>query len=154
MYKPGDPLSPEALQQLETLRHRPDSEIDFSDIPKTTDAQWQHAIRLRSLVRSGTSQSQPLVRRTLTLLQPPANASVDVEIGPLKDEGADYSCHVRIAAPDKELNFDIHGVDGVQALQLALRFTGSELDRIGGDRWLYHQERGHGFDRLNELKSA
>jgi uncharacterized protein (DUF4415 family) len=33
------------LQQLRTLARRPDSEIDFSDIPPITDEMWRNAVR-------------------------------------------------------------------------------------------------------------
>lgn len=33
------------LQQLRALSRRPDSEIDFSDIPEITDEMWRKAVR-------------------------------------------------------------------------------------------------------------
>jgi uncharacterized protein (DUF4415 family) len=35
------------FEELKALAARPDSEIDFSDIPELTDEQWQNAIRRR-----------------------------------------------------------------------------------------------------------
>src|ERR1035438_7410461 len=39
------PLGRRELRQIEALKRRPDSEIDFSDIPETTEAMWREAIR-------------------------------------------------------------------------------------------------------------
>jgi uncharacterized protein (DUF4415 family) len=41
------PISDARLGELKALAERPDSEIDFSDIPELTDEQWQNAIRQR-----------------------------------------------------------------------------------------------------------
>ena len=41
------PISDARLAELEALAERPNSEIDFSDIPELTDEQWQNAIRRR-----------------------------------------------------------------------------------------------------------
>jgi uncharacterized protein (DUF4415 family) len=41
------PISDARLAELKALAERPDSEIDFSDIPELTDEQWQNAIRHR-----------------------------------------------------------------------------------------------------------
>jgi len=43
--KMGDPLSAEALRQLQALSKRPDSEIDFSDIPESPEGFWENAVR-------------------------------------------------------------------------------------------------------------
>jgi len=39
------PLTPEQKERLDALAERPDSEIDFSDIPPLTEKFWQNAIR-------------------------------------------------------------------------------------------------------------
>lgn len=39
------PLSEKDRTRLKALAARPDSEIDTSDIPEWTDAQWKHAVR-------------------------------------------------------------------------------------------------------------
>jgi uncharacterized protein (DUF4415 family) len=41
------PLSKKAIADLKKLAALPDSEIDYSDIPKTTDAEWRNAVRGR-----------------------------------------------------------------------------------------------------------
>jgi uncharacterized protein (DUF4415 family) len=41
------PLTKEDRESLKALANKPDSEIDFSDIPETTDEQWKHAVRGR-----------------------------------------------------------------------------------------------------------
>ena len=38
-------LTPEDKQRLKELAERPDSEIDFSDIPELTEKFWQNAVR-------------------------------------------------------------------------------------------------------------
>ena len=45
--KPGTPLTDEQQRQLEALKNKPDSEIDFSDIPELTDADFKNAVRGR-----------------------------------------------------------------------------------------------------------
>ena len=39
------PLSEEQIARLKALADRPDSEIDLSDIPETTEEEWKHAVR-------------------------------------------------------------------------------------------------------------
>jgi uncharacterized protein (DUF4415 family) len=39
------PLTAAQRAELEALRTKPDSEIDFSDIPEATEAFWQKAVR-------------------------------------------------------------------------------------------------------------
>ena len=39
------PLTEVQRARLKTLAQRPDSEIDFSDIPATTDEEWRGAVR-------------------------------------------------------------------------------------------------------------
>ena len=39
------PMTEERLAKLEALAARPDSEIDFSDIPELTEEQWKTAVR-------------------------------------------------------------------------------------------------------------
>jgi len=39
------PMTKERMARLETLAARPDSEIDFSDIPELTEEQWKTAVR-------------------------------------------------------------------------------------------------------------
>ncbi len=151
--KAGDPLSLEALEQVRKLRSMSDESIDFSDIPSAATGPWQRASE-RMAVASRAGEPQFLVRRQLTLVEGEVRKSVDVEIGPLRTYASDASCHVRIAGPDQEMNYEIFGVDGVQAVQLALRFSGSELDRLGGDQWGFSKEHGHGFDRISSLQTA
>ena len=39
------PMTEERRARMRALAARPDSEIDFSDIPETTDEQWKNAVR-------------------------------------------------------------------------------------------------------------
>ena len=149
----GEALSDEAQIQIERLRNQSDDEIDFSDIPHAPTGSW-HAARQRRALQTQAEAPPLLMRRQLTLVEGDLRKVVDVEIGPILTNVADASCHVRILGPDGEVNYDIYGVDGVQAVQLALRFTGSELDRLGGDGWEFSSEHGHGFDRLSDLRTA
>ncbi|AMJ60469.1 hypothetical protein [Bosea sp. PAMC 26642] len=38
-------LTPEQLAEIEALKNRPDSEIDYSDIPPLDDKFWANAVR-------------------------------------------------------------------------------------------------------------
>ncbi|MEA1649725.1 BrnA antitoxin family protein [Nitrospirillum sp. BR 11164] len=49
------PLTEEQKAQLRALAERPDSEIDFSDIPETTEEAWQNAVRGRFYKPTKTS---------------------------------------------------------------------------------------------------
>lgn len=151
--KAGDPPSDEAQRQIDSLQTMSDEAIDFSDIAPAPAGSWHSAGQRRGL--STQADVAPfLVRRQLTLVEGERRKHVDVEIGPLQTHDAEASCHIRIIGLDREMNYDIYGVDGVQAVQLALRFAGSELDRLGGDRWESSSEHGHGFDRISDLRTA
>ncbi len=41
------PMTEERRAALKALAERPDSEIDFSDIPEITEEQWKNAVRRR-----------------------------------------------------------------------------------------------------------
>ena len=74
---------------------------------------------------------------------------VQVEIGPLQKIDAAVACQIRIAGDDSEINQPIYGIDSIQALQLALKFIGSELDRVADEQCYFIQgsdEPGHGFE--------
>ncbi|MDE1148931.1 MAG: BrnA antitoxin family protein [Azospirillaceae bacterium] len=49
------PLTEEEKAQLKALAERPDSEIDFSDIPELTEAFWKNAVRGRFYKPTKTS---------------------------------------------------------------------------------------------------
>jgi uncharacterized protein (DUF4415 family) len=49
--EPGTPLTEEERAELEGLKNRPDSEIDFSDIPEWTDGMWKRAVRGREVLK-------------------------------------------------------------------------------------------------------
>ena len=151
--KLNGPLSPEALRQIDVLRTMPEESIDFSDIPLVPGGPW-HRYSDRQAWVARVIEPQFLVRRKLVLVRGDARKIVDVEIGPVRTHATDVSCHVRIVGPDQERNYDIYGVDGVQAVQLALRFAGSELDRLGGDHWEFSSEHGHGFDRFTDVQTT
>lgn len=42
---PGRPFSPEDKARLEALAQMPDEDIDYSDIPETTEEDWKDAVR-------------------------------------------------------------------------------------------------------------
>ena len=44
-YDSSEPLSEESLRELRALADRPDSAIDYSNIPETTEADWKDAVR-------------------------------------------------------------------------------------------------------------
>ena len=43
--EPGDPLTERQKRNLEALAKKPDSEIDYSDIPEATDKFWENGVR-------------------------------------------------------------------------------------------------------------
>jgi hypothetical protein len=55
---PGSPLSEESLRELEALKDLKGEDINFSDIPPTTEGDWKDAVR---------GPLMPLERRTVTL---------------------------------------------------------------------------------------
>lgn len=143
----GDPLSAEMLEQLKRLRDMPDEEIDFSDIPPTTPEFWRRARQRKALERVSIASSPLIASRQLILVNGSERETIRVDIGPLRDHVSYTGCHVHIEGVDGELHQDVFGVDGIQALQLALKFAGSELERIGNS-WEFLDEQGHGFDTL------
>jgi hypothetical protein len=94
-----------------------------------------------------------IASRTLLLRIDGQEEKVTVEIGPLQKNETDASCHVRIAGSESELHHDIYGIDAIQALQLALKIVGSELNRVADEQAYLIEgtnEPGHGFeDMLN-----
>lgn len=44
---PGMKLTPEEIAELETLDNIPDEEIDYSDIPKTTEEEFRRMVRAK-----------------------------------------------------------------------------------------------------------
>ncbi len=74
---------PTAAQRaaLKALAERPDSEIDFSDIPQMTDEQWQNAVKVRG-------RFYRPVKRQIT-------ARVDVDVLEwLKSQGKGYQSRI------------------------------------------------------------
>ena len=48
---PGDPISEESRRELEALAAMPDSEIDFSDIPRQNPEDWKNAKRFHEVFK-------------------------------------------------------------------------------------------------------
>ena len=56
---------------------------------------------------------------------------VVVKIGkPEQSEHHDYCCRIQVTGVGNERVHGIYGVDSVQAIELAMRFLGSELQRL------------------------
>ena len=78
--------------------------------------------------------------RQLFLVDEPRR-EILVKIGkPQLSEHNDYVCPIQVAGIGEERVFGIYGVDSVQALELAMRSLGSELQRLntqhqGRIRW-------------------
>jgi uncharacterized protein DUF6968 len=92
---------------------------------------------------------EAIASRRLLLHQGKEQEPVLVELGPLKERDAAVSCEVRIAGEDSESSQDIFGIDGVQALQLALRYAGSRLNAVADSSSYFIEgsdEPGHGFE--------
>ena len=99
--------------------------------------------------------SNVIASRHLVLEQGGKLEDIFVELGPLEDRNGATACHVRIAGEQSELVYDIYGLDAIQALQLALKFAGSELNRIA-DELSYSiaasKEPGHGFETIESTR--
>jgi uncharacterized protein (DUF4415 family) len=61
MAKKLSGLSARAARAVENVRHIPDSEIDFSDIPEATDDQLRQARRARRVGRPVTGNAKQLI---------------------------------------------------------------------------------------------
>ncbi|HKN76821.1 MAG TPA: BrnA antitoxin family protein [Candidatus Acidoferrum sp.] len=61
MAKKLSGLSARAARAVESARHIPDSEIDFSDIPEATDEQLRRARRARRVGRPVTGNAKQLI---------------------------------------------------------------------------------------------
>ncbi|MFC4910113.1 DUF6968 family protein [Actinomadura gamaensis] len=67
--------------------------------------------------------------RTLLLDERGNRSEVTVLLGrPQRDEHGDFACPVEITGLGEEHRYTSHGVDGIQALQLALETAGAALD--------------------------
>jgi hypothetical protein len=75
--------------------------------------------------------------RSLTLRTDGVDEQVHVEVGPLKQGEGDTFCRIHITQNDNTLDDEIYGLDGVQAMQLALRFAGSTDSQALQIRRLY-----------------
>jgi hypothetical protein len=90
-----------------------------------------------------------IASRTLLLRLNGQEEIVQVEVGPFQNGSSCVSCHARIAGAESEIDQDIYGIDAIQALQLALKFIGSELNRVADEQCYFIQgfdEPGHGFE--------
>jgi hypothetical protein len=57
------PLTEAEKAELKVLANRPDSEIDFSDIPPLTEEFWKNAVRGRFYQSAKTSEQEPEKQR-------------------------------------------------------------------------------------------
>ena len=70
-----------------------------------------------------------------------SNREISVKIGkPQLSEHNDYFCPIQVTGIGEERVHGVYGVDSVQALELAMRYLGSELQRLntqhqGRIRW-------------------
>jgi hypothetical protein len=65
--------------------------------------------------------------RSLKLRQSTADIDVGVRIFAPRFENGDWSCESEIDWPEGTRKFAAHGIDAVQALELALKMIGSEI---------------------------
>jgi hypothetical protein len=76
-----------------------------------------------------------------------------VQFGPvMRQDGAAF-CRYTVSGVDGSLTRDIWGIDGVQAVQLAMAMVGADLDRLAnGGKYSVaddsHSESGHGFPSI------
>ena len=73
-----------------------------------------------------------------------------VQFGPVTRQDGAAFCRYKVSGADGNLTRDIWGVDDVQAVELALKMAGSDLDRIadGGEYSIADTadgEAGHGM---------
>jgi hypothetical protein len=73
-----------------------------------------------------------------------------VQLGPVIRQDGSAFCRYTVSGADGSLTRDIWGVDDVQAVELAFKMAGSDLDRLadGGNYSIVdtsHGEAGHGL---------
>jgi len=92
-----------------------------------------------------------IAERTLTIDED-SGRTITVKLGsPTFDPGTgDFACPYQICGPGIGINHPAFGFDGIQAIELAIRMIGAELDRIEKTqnitlRW--GDARDHGFRR-------
>ena len=78
--------------------------------------------------------------------------SVEVFIGHPREDGDAFVCEYQIRIDGESRTMKIGGIDGIQALQLALFMIGSTLrDALGPSGWTWGDSPGTGFPAsLNE----
>ena len=99
-----------------------------------------HAFSLHNREMRLDTIGEVIATRTLSLVDDPSREIV-VKIGkPQLSEHDEFHCAIQVTGIGEERVYGIFGVDSVQALQLAMRFLGSELQRLntqhhGRIRW-------------------
>ena len=71
--------------------------------------------------------------RRLHLRAGAEDREVLVQFGPVVKEDNAASCRYTLTGFDEPVSFEIHGLDEVQAVQLAMTMAGSELNRRAPD---------------------
>ncbi|MFC5183813.1 DUF6968 family protein [Actinomadura harenae] len=92
---------------------------------------------------------EPIATRKLTLERQGGHGEVFVLLGcPQQDEHGDFVCLLEITGLGEEHQYASHGVDGVQALQLALKTASAVLDTFTqqGATLRWNDETNLGFD--------
>ena len=97
--------------------------------------------------------------RRLHLRAGAEDREVLVQFGPVVKEDNAASCRYTLTGFDEPVSFEIHGLDEVQAVQLAMTMAGSELDRLAPDAKYRiagdsNGETGHGLPSFNMRHAA
>ena len=90
------------------------------------------------------AEFEVIAERELTLVSNEKQGSVTVSLGrPYREADGAYLCPFRVKGLGKELSREAGGVDGIQAMQLALVMIGAELSLYGESlRWGTSQSIG------------
>ncbi len=97
-----------------------------------------------------------IAKRTLKITTSSESIEVPVAVFLPRMIGKDWACRFTIGWPDGEIEMDIEGVDGIQALVLALKTIGaiiysSDHHASGKLIWL-DSGKGYGFPITNGLR--
>lgn len=88
-----------------------------------------------------------IASRQLTCEIDNQHQQVSIDIGQPYEEQNHFCCQYAITLGDKTEEYSICGLDGIQALQLAIHMVSSALKNLrGANNWSLNGEPGTGFE--------
>lgn len=94
--------------------------------------------------------------RILKLRTPTGDIDIPIRIHAPERKKVDWACRFEVGWPDGQLEMAAHGIDAVQALQLALQLIGAQIyassHHVSGKLIWLEPGKGYGFPVTNNLR--